>query len=376
MKKIVSFFILSYIFFVNSTFADGWVIKDIILKHTGDNTTINWVIIENNITYSIDKTWIIKDKVIKDNNWNYYLNDKKLNWEEVIFLDDGWIILDKNNIKEWEKYYIKYNWEKVFEGNLEEYKKFKKDNFVILNNWKPLTESVGNKSPNFYQYFLDKDWNAFKFALKFNNFYFLGIENDLIYDVLCKDNNLVLSYKWKELIELIWSKEIVFMRLNNLYWIRPNISLMVDWENIQLNKEDDININWCTFHYNWLWKKYNMEVKNSNILSTSLNKNNVSKTEKSLSNSNMNTKTQYLKQFIISKNSLKKSFDEKIINWLDKQLNTVKEKIKEENTQKQKNIVERLYKGIDIMNNKFKDQKWQTFIEYIKSYFELHFFDL
>jgi len=377
MKKIILITILSIIFFFNNTFADWWVIKDIVIKYIGDNTTINWVSINNNIkSISIDETWIIKNKVTKDDNWYYYLNGEMLNGEEVIFLDDGWIILDKSNVKEWEKYYINYNWDKVFEGNLEEYKRFKKDNFVILNNWKPLTESISDKRPNLYEYFIDKDFNSHKFALKFNKFNFLGIENDLIYDVLCKDNNLVLNYKWKDLTELIWSKEIVFFRLNNLYWIRPNISLIVDWENILLDKEDDININWCTFNYNWFWKKYNIEVKNSHIKLTNSSENNIWKTEYSISTNNAKIKIKYYRQFIWAKNNLKKISNDSVINWLNQKLDTVKEKIKKEATQKQKIIVEKLYKGIDKMNNKYQDNEWKALIEYIKSYFELHFYDL
>ena len=137
-----------------------------------------------------------------------------------------------------------------------------------------------------------------------------------------------------------------------------------------------ININWCTLHYNWFWKKYNIEVKDFYISSINSSENNIWKTEVSISNNNSKIKIKYLRQFIGAKNNLKKLSNDLVINWLNQKLDIVKEKMKKEKTQKQKIIIEKLYKGIDKMKNKYKDNEWKAFIEYIKSYFELNFYDL
>lgn len=78
----------------------------------------------------------------------------------------------------------------------------------------------------------------------------------------------------------------------------------------------------------------------------------------------------------MSQKQPKKISNDSVINWLNQKLDTVKEKIKKETIQKQKIIVEKLYKGIDEMNNKYQDNEWKALIEYIKSYFELHFYNL
>lgn len=373
MKKNIIFILFISLLYINNVFANGAVIKDITLKYINSNLTINWVILENkDIKYSIDKYWNIKDKLIK---WEdgYYLNNQKLNWEDVIFLDDWWFIFDYRNPKAWENYYIKYNGEKIFEWNKDEYLSFKKLNFIILNNWKQLSESVWEKIPTMYFYFKEWNWNLHKFALEFNNLYFLEIENSLHYDVICKNNNLVLFYNWKELIDLIWNKEIVFIRLNNLYWIRPNVYLNIDWKQYILDKEDDIQISWCTLYYNWLWKKYNIEVTNS-VLNNNLTQ--IKKEEKESDAKIESNKIIYLKKHIIERNKIKNIFDENTVNWLVKKLEKIKDKVKKEDIQTQKEIINKLYNGLDVMAKKYNDNKWISLINYVRSYFEFNFFDL
>lgn len=99
------------------------------------------------------------------------------------------------------------------------------------------------------------------------------------------------------------------------------------------------------------------------------------KTETNLNN-NKKTKAKYIKQLVTSKNKLKENFDEKVIIWLDKKLNTIKDKIKKEEPQKQKVILENLYIGFEKISTKYKENKWKDLLEYTKSYFELNFFNL
>ena len=88
------------------------------------------------------------------------------------------------------------------------------------------------------------------------------------------------------------------------------------------------------------------------------------------------SKNQYFKQYILVKTNLKNLLSAEKINLLDAKLNTLKEKIKKEDIKKQKIIIEKLYNGLDKIKNKYKDQKWQNLIDYIKSYFEFQFFNL
>lgn len=88
------------------------------------------------------------------------------------------------------------------------------------------------------------------------------------------------------------------------------------------------------------------------------------------------SKSQYFKEYIQLKTNLKKLLNDDKINLLDIKLNNLKDKIKKEDIKKQKNILEKLYNGLDKISSKYKDEKWKALIDYIKSYFEFQFLDL
>ena len=272
MIKILFTYILLF-FTLNSTFADELnkedffetvIYKDNILKafwYTEPVTRYyNWIKLDDNfVKMLVDENWKILHTVttkILDNDSEeikYYLDWKLVNIQysdRILFLENWSVLIAEFNPVEWKNNFMSLDWKIIFEWNNDDYNTYS-NNHVM--------KTIIEDSPMRNTYFKNTSWELIKILFPINWVATINKDkNYLVYDVVCKDNNIVFYYEWKELKDILNSK-----------WYFPEerkgmpTYLNINWKSYWLTDNDVWSYeNECIIAFN----REKIKVENSSII--------------------------------------------------------------------------------------------------------------
>jgi len=288
MKKFLLSFFVFLIFAINITnvekiyaeeLSQVVIYKDNILKKYWDvlvgKKVFNWKELDEDIfEIIVDQNGEIKNELTFERSnddfykWKYYLDWKLIGShnDNIWFLENWETLIFNRSADDNKKISLKLNNEIIFVGNVKEFELFSIKKFFStkINGW-----SYYNRT----DYIIEKNWNILR-TLWHNNWvkFIDNMNENIIYDVVCKDNELKFYYKSKELVDLNNAKKIIFHSernsilnyfnidgksylLNNKFSIDTEVcSVNIDDKKINVNSDKILKLNNDNIIYE-LWKE-------------------------------------------------------------------------------------------------------------------------
>lgn len=263
MKKILLILLVLFFSINNNVLASYWIIyKDNILN----GTNFNWKQLDENfVKILVNEKWKILHTITKKKNddkvngFNFYLNGKILDIESanrVFFLENGSVLITEFAPLEWKKNYMSLDWQIIFEWNNDEYNSYEYTKILKTEIKDVYDEEFTLRTD---RYFKNELWDLLKIVKWRKGLYIINKDKDfLMYDVICRDNKIVLYYEWKDMTDVIKSSMLYFPEERN--WIATYLN--INWKSHLLKNGNVLPLNECVFYSN----NEKININNSNIV--------------------------------------------------------------------------------------------------------------